>query len=239
MPMFVGGQNWLQVDVSHVPRPDQYAFMQYSGGSSSGGSSSGGASAASGSAANVATTGRDRVSETKTVYYFLAGGAGQALPPGLSAGAVGGGQQGLMRREADRAVTAWSSYGGGSSGVGPALEALAPEIASLSLSYFNGSSWSNSWDSRIYYCLPRAVEIRITLADELDKRDAAGLASAKRPAGQTRNQAPLKEYVLRVPIPAWRPPNLQLLNSMANSTASGAGSSGSSSSGGAGGMGSY
>jgi len=230
--MFVGGQNWLQVDISHLPRPDQYAFMQYSSSNMSGGNLSASNSSGSNAAANSMAM-RDRISEIKTVFYFLAGGAGQALPPGLSSSMAGGNQQGLMRREADRVVTAWASYGGGSSGLGPAVEALAPEIATLKFQYFNGSAWTTTWDSRVNYSLPRAVEITLTLVAEPAER-----ASAKRPAGQ----APPKEYVLRVPIPAWRPPNLQVLNSMAiqaeNNAASGSSSSSSTSTGAAG-MGSY
>jgi len=191
---------------------------------------------ASGSSASGTMTARDRISEMKTVYYFLAGpggGAGQ-MPPGLTAGMTGN-QQGLMRREADRAVTAWTTYGGGSSGMGPALEALAPEIESLNFQYFNGSAWTTTWDSRVNYSLPRAVEIRITLVDQ-----SATNAAAKQPARRSRNSASAKEYVLRVPLPAWRPVNLQLMNSLANQAAASSNSaSGSSSSTGAGGAGSF
>jgi hypothetical protein len=237
--MFIGGQNWLQVDISHLPRPDQYAFMQNPALASAGGnaaaSSAAGGGAAGGSAA-AGTTVRDRISEMKTVYYFLAGAGGAAgqLPPGLTAGMTGG-QQGLMRREADRAATAWTMYGGGSAGMGPALEALAPEIESLSFQYFNGSGWTNTWDSRVNYCLPRAVEIRIRLADESATKNDSKVSA--RPSPKT---APPKEYVLRVPLPAWRPPNLQLLNSLSNqASANGGGTSGMSNTSGAGGMGSY
>lgn len=236
MPMFVGGQSWLQVDVSHLPRPDQYAFLQNpAGGGAAGGSMASNNSATGASSANGATTMRDRISEMKTVYYFLAGPGGGAsqMPPGLSAGMTGN-QQGLMRREADRAVTAWTAYGGGSAGIGPALEALAPEIETLNFRYFNGSAWSATWDSRSNYCLPRAVEIRITLAN---KATVDNLAA--RPAARSAKQAPPKEYVLTVPIPAWRPPNLQLLNTLANQAASGSGASGSSTSTGMGGAGSF
>lgn len=240
LPMFVGGQNWLQVDISHLPRPDQYAFLQFSSAGMSGGnmaasSSSGGSSSGGSSGANPMAQ-RDRISEIKTVFYFLAGGGGQGLPPGLSSSMAGGKQQGLMRREADRIVTAWTSYGGGSSGLGPAVEGLAPEIATLQFKYFNGSTWTNTWDSRINYSLPRAVEITITLAEET-------AASADRPASSAAiKQAPPRQYVLRVPLPAWRPPNLQVLNSMAiqaQQNASSGSSSSSSTSTGAAGMGSY
>ncbi|HVW38736.1 MAG TPA: hypothetical protein VHB99_15585 [Pirellulales bacterium] len=243
MPMFIGGQNWLQVDVSHLPRPDQYAFMQNMSLNAGGGGAAAGNASASSSAGNAAAghasasgamTSRDRISEMKTVYYFLAGqgGAGQ-MPPGLTAGMTGN-QQGLMRREADRAVTAWTMYGGGSAGMGPALEALAPEIESLSFQYFSGSAWTTTWDSRVNYCLPRAVEIRITLADS-----SATSGAAKQPARRPRDKSSAKEYVLRVPIPAWRPANLQLLNSLANQAAASSGATGSSTSTGAGGAGSY
>ena len=232
MPMFIGGQNWLQVDVSRLPRPDQYAFMQTAGYASASGGSMTGSMPSANTAAAGGVQVRDRISEIKTVHYFLAGGAGAmgAMPPGLTSGMTGD-QQGLMRREADRAVTAWMTYGGGSSGLGPALEALAPEIESLSFQYFNGSTWTTTWDSRVNYCLPRAVEIRITLADPAGKERPA------RAGSRSARRAPPKEYVLRVPIRAWRPPNLQLLNSLSNQAAAANGGSGSSS-GGAGGMGS-
>jgi hypothetical protein len=200
MPGLFGGTNWLQVDLSRLPRSDQYFTTAM---------------------ATPGATGMIRPSEIKSVYYYVTG-SGQGLPPALSnaSGASGGATQGLMRREADRLVTLWQTTGGGGQmTAGQAPEALAPEIEKLEFRYFNGSTYSNMWDSRQYGCLPRAVEIRITLADESngDKKTSAARAP-------TRKSAELPVYTLLVSIPAWKPPKLQTTDPTQSSSTTGSSS---------------
>ncbi len=201
MPGLFGGTNWLQVDLSRLPRPDQYFTTAM---------------------ATPGATGMIRPSEIKSVYYYVTG-SGQGLPPALSnaGGASGGASQGLMRREADRLVTLWQTTGGGGQmTAGQAPEALAPEIEKLEFRYFNGSTYSNMWDSRQYGCLPRAVEIRITLADDAPAADKTPSA-VRAPA---RKSSELPVYTLLVSIPAWKPPKLQTTDPTQSSSTTGSSS---------------
>lgn len=49
---------------------------------------------------------------------------------------------------------------------------LTDEIAGLRFSYFDGSKWKDTWDSRITKALPRAVEVELILLDA-DKKERA------------------------------------------------------------------
>ncbi|HUY32907.1 MAG TPA: hypothetical protein VMV69_09010 [Pirellulales bacterium] len=144
-------------------------------------------------------TSGDRVSDVKTVTYYMASAA--ALPAGLAGSPNGPKSSGLLRRESDRALGVWSrSSGGSGASVGPVPEALAPEVAGISFRYFDGQSWQPSWDSRQRVGLPKAVEIEVAfLAGSLD--ETGGAASAL---------VDLREKVthkLVVSPAGWRPPN--------------------------------
>lgn len=62
IPGIYGGQDWIDIDVSRLPRPDQYQQMEI---------------------------GDDLVSETKTVSYFLGEVTGNAVGSAASAGQIG------------------------------------------------------------------------------------------------------------------------------------------------------
>ena len=196
-PCLYGGANWLQVDVSRLPRLDQYMI-----------------SPAASPNAMV-----NRPSEIKSVFYYLAG-SGQALPPALANAMAGGDNQGLMRREADRLTTVWqTSGGGGQVGTGQAAEALAPEVQQLEFRYFNGATYSTSWDSYAYGCLPRAIEIRMTLAD-IPASGPNAASSATRTLAQQNQPGNPAEYRIVVPIPAWKPPPLETTTSTSSTSGS-------------------
>ncbi len=126
-----------------------------------------------------------------------------------------------MRREADRLVTLWQTMGGGGQmTTGQPPEALAPEIEKLEFRYFNGSTYSNMWDSRQYGCLPRAVEIRITLADDVSTADKTP-STVSSPARKSSEQP---VYTLLVSIPAWKPPKLQTTDPTTSSSTTGSSS---------------
>lgn len=144
VPGLYGGSDWIEVDVSRLPRPDQlqseYVF----------------------SADGVLV---DRLSDVKTVAYFVLSpeetiNYSFASRPGI----VGFEQQGgLVRRELDRAVTYYASTTGELDSVNQELEPIAPEVELMEFAYFDGSDWYDSWDSAEQGSLPKAVEIRLYL----------------------------------------------------------------------------
>lgn len=144
-----GSATELRLDVSRLPRVDQYEALMATGID----------------AMNVV----DIPSDIKTVTYFLRSeeSADAAATP-LSASApiestLTGRGRGLMRREVDRAVTAWSETNGGESTGESRL--LAEEVVGLSFQYFDGVQWLTDWDSDQYGGLPLAVEILLVMSD--------------------------------------------------------------------------
>jgi len=135
----------LQIDISRVPRIDEYD-PQY-------------------------TSFRSRQlsdipSDIKTVTYFL-------LQPGVSNighGTVGDAaitetQFGLVRRELDRAVTQYAMNEGNIDSLDASAEILAPEVSMLAFRYFDGYEWTEEWDSEELGGLPMAIDVVIAIRD--------------------------------------------------------------------------
>ncbi len=147
VPGLFGNQFELQVDVSHLPRVDQYETFF----------------------AESAETGvQDIPSDVKTVAYYLNTGLGD-MNDGSAAdvarvtatGTMGMGGSGLVRRALDRAVTAWAANSGGLDEQVTYADLLAPEVNYLEFRYFDGNEWRIEWDSQQLGGLPVAVEITI------------------------------------------------------------------------------
>src|SRR5262249_21698463 len=148
MPTFTGGSNWLQVDVSRLPRTDQVLVGQ--------------AAMTSGMAGSP-------VGDMKTVTYYMAAGAN--MPQILSTQTADGSRgKGLLRREMLRASHAAASATTSSTSTNNTLpEPLAPEVVGVTFEYSNGSNYQLTWDSRQQFGLPKAVRISVTfLAGKMD-----------------------------------------------------------------------
>lgn len=65
----------------------------------------------------------------------------------------------------------------------PTQEELADGILSLSFRYFDGSAWSSTWDASQCDCLPRLMEITLTLLTA-DNREITLSASARIPVAE-------------------------------------------------------
>jgi hypothetical protein len=196
MPAFVGGPNWVQVDVSRLPRSDQVLLSQ---GTQSTGTSG------------------TLLSDMKTVSYYMTGGAN--MPQILSAQvAQGGPGKGLLRREVPRASSvAASNNTGSATGSLNLPESLAPEVVSIEFQYSDGVTKYPTWDSRQHNSLPKLVWVTATfLADNLDpKPDDLPTSS---------NPKKTVKYTLAVSPAAWRPVPAWL-TAMMSSAASGGTSS--------------
>ena len=146
-----GSATELRMDVSRLPRVDQYESLLAGG---------------AGDAVAVP-------SDIKTVTYFLRSEeSADAADTPLSASlpvesTVTGRGRGLMRREVDRATSAWADQSGGSASPTETDQArlLAEEVVGLSFQYFDGTQWLTDWDSDQYGGLPLAVEILVIMSD--------------------------------------------------------------------------
>lgn len=140
-----GNSTELQVDISRVPRIDEYD-PQYT--------------------SIISREIGDIPSDIKTVTYFL-------LQPGVNSlnhGTVGDAgiteeQFGLVRRELDRAVTQYAMNEGNAPNLDASAEILAPEVSFLAFRYFDGLGWLDEWDSEAMGGLPMAVDVMIAVRD--------------------------------------------------------------------------
>jgi hypothetical protein len=179
-----GNQYELQVDISRLPRLDQYdPLMTYDSFAAS----------------------MDIPSAVKTVAYYLrypttvaASSTSNPATSIVQSNAAGG--TGLVRREVDRAVAQWAADNGNLEALDLSGELLAPEVTYLEFRYFDGLQWLFEWDSELQGCLPMAVEIAIAIrsAENSDLRSADATTFAAVPV-------PDLFYRLVVRLPAAEP----------------------------------
>ncbi|MGQ9607263.1 MAG: hypothetical protein ACUVTW_13775 [Thermogutta sp.] len=159
VPGLYGEIDWIQVDVSRLPRPDQLQSEIF-----------------------LSADGMlmDRVSDVKTVTYFVLDPAEAASWTIAGTPGITGFEQqgGLVRRELDRAVTAYLADQGELDQIDNTLQPIAPEIEAVEFAYFDGTSWTDSWDSDLQGTLPTAVEIRLYIRPASSRREAASTIAA-------------------------------------------------------------
>ncbi len=179
IPGIYGTRYELQVDVSRLPRIDQFQSSLVP--TADGGSL------------------LDRTSDVKTIAYYC-------VRPELTAvaQAVGGLMQtGLVRRELDRAVTSFAADQGMLGDMERGLEPIAPEVMAVEFEYFDGQEWLEEWDSDALGGLPVAIRVAIALDP---RAPAAQTASAPGPfdAVATEEFEPVV-YRMLVHLPASAP----------------------------------
>lgn len=145
-PGIYGDQYSLIVDVSRIPRPDEYIMQT-----------------ASISDHFIA----DVPGDMKTVTYFVQSptnmGVDDTLAQFESANVSSNGQaSGLVRRQLDRAVTAYAEEMGNTQRLQRTGDLLAPEVVALEFAYFDGTDWLTEWDSSTQ-SLPWLVEITLAM----------------------------------------------------------------------------
>ncbi len=199
VPGLYGNQYELRVDVSHLPRPDEYSLKLPS----------------------AADAPADIPSEIKSVAYYLvtndalggstsplsrSGGAGSVVPAS-AAGMSGAGQsRGLVRRTLSRAASEWASENGNLDTLRRNTQVLAPEVVRFELRYFDGTEWLLEWDTSEEGGLPVAVEIGIWIQSP-DEERRTGQTQRTRidPADLDTPATAGQAYRLLVDIPAAKP----------------------------------
>ena len=177
-----GNRYELQVDVSRLPRIDQLgqSIVPTDDGTS-----------------------LDRLSDMKTVTYYVVGLGGAVGGPTLG-GAQG---TGLIRRELDRAVTAFAAEMGSLSSIDMNLWPIAPEVVAIEFWYTDGSQWYEYWDSVERQGLPVAIEVTLYIAQpQKSSRGMFGLLGGS--DLQVLDSA--RTYKTVVYIPSARPPKVSL-----------------------------
>jgi len=178
-PGIYGNQYELQIDVSHLPRIEDYQRLL---------------------AVDPAAALADLPSDVKTVTYFVqalgpASAAETAGPaPALGVSAEG---SGLVRREMDRCVTQWALQNANVIGMQQSGDVIAPEVVGLELSYFDGYQWRLEWDSEAEGTLPVAIQIVLVMKPPADPTTAADPT--------VLDETTLRYYRSVVRIPTGRP----------------------------------
>ncbi|HBV65435.1 MAG TPA: prepilin-type cleavage/methylation domain-containing protein [Rhodopirellula sp.] len=146
-PGLVGNQYQIQLDLSRLPRLEEYVQMMD----------------------ETITDLQDVPSDLKTVAYYVqsddsTGGVLDSLAeldPDASELTAGG----LVRRSLDRAATVEAATMGNVSTLNQTGDLLAPEIKSIEFSYWDGLTWQLEWSSDEFGELPLAVQVRIYMVD--------------------------------------------------------------------------
>lgn len=171
VPGLIGNQFQIQVDVSRLPRLDEYMPV----------------------IDQTLSDLEDIPSDLKTVSYFVqpAGTIGgvtdslsrlsasvQSAQTAEDESAAGG----LVRRSLDRSATMEAINNGSIMTLNQTGELLAPEITAIEFSYWDGSLWLLEWNSDVVGQLPAAVKVQMTMLDptatltaESDPNDPANL----------------------------------------------------------------
>lgn len=174
-PGLVGNQTQIQLDVSRLPRLEEYVSML-----------------------NQQTGGFDDVpSDLKTVaYYVQAGGITGGVDDPLSpaGGSAAQARGGLVRRSLDRAVTMQAATTGSVSRLGQTGELLAPEIVAIEFAYWDGATWQIEWNSDAYGELPLAVRISVGMRDPTATGSQGSAAAAGEAATRTFT------HIVRLPL---------------------------------------
>lgn len=213
-PGIFGNDRSIEIDVSRMPRPDEYVIQI--GDVSRG------------------TLG-DMPSDIKTIGYYvqspradgvldpLAKIAAQSAEGGADNGKMSGG---LVRRSLDRAVTQFAYANGNSMQISRTGEIIAPEVIGIEFSYFNASSgWQTQWDSS-QLGLPHVVKVTVATQSESKARTnpiEPGLMLS------TINATMIEEYGIRIYSTNVIIPGSMLLSAPSSQTGTGTSNNGMSS----------
>ena len=174
-PVFIGASNFFSIDVSRLPRIDEYHPSVVNEQEAS-----------------------NTLADVKTVSYFVSQSNGPNQKRGTNLIQAPQGQiavsGGLFRRQVDRSV---AKFEGLESTGEPDLysELVAQEVVEVSFRYFDGNNWFTEWDSEEMGGFPLGVEMFVLI----DPTRAGGGAGA---GSGTTNREDLETYRAVVHIPA-------------------------------------
>ena len=175
VPVFIGASDFVSIDISRLPRIDEYHPSVVSEQEAS-----------------------NTLADVKTVSYFVSQSNGPNQRRSTNVFQTSQGQTavtgGLFRRQVDRSVAKFE----GLESIGePDLysELVAQEVVEVSFRYFDGVNWFTEWDSEEMGGFPLAVEMYILI----DPTRAGSTATA---GSSSINRENLETYRAVVHIPA-------------------------------------
>lgn len=181
-PGLYGNQFELQLDVSRLPRFDEYQKMM-----------------------SDPTEGlADIPSDVKTVTYYVTNQQSAAavsdveslatdISTSTDPSVVG---RGLVRRQLDRAVAQYAQLNGMLTAAQSAGDVIAPEVVSIEFQYFDGVEWRIEWDTETDEGLPLAIQIQLVM----DSRSASNRTNADAAELGDLDSSNYSYYRMLVPI---------------------------------------
>lgn len=213
-PGIFGSASSIEIDVSRLPRPDEYVIQQ--------------------GAMSTGSLG-DMPSDIKTVGYYVQAPRGDGVQDPLarltsqiatsSSGSTAGLSGGLVRRSLDRAVTQYAYEIGSTTQLMRTGEIIAPEVLGIDFSYFGPEGWQTQWDSSSMG-LPSVVKVTIAM-----QRESAARTNPMSPgiSLSSLNSSMMQEYGIQLYSMNILIPGAALLASPASATSGGTSSNGMSS----------
>ena len=156
-PGIFGAASSIEIDVSRIPRPDEYVIQPGN--------------------INTGSLG-DMPSDIKTVGYYVQAPRSDGVQDPLASltsqiatatSSSSGLSGGLVRRSLDRAVTQYAYEVGNSDQLMRTGEIIAPEVLGIDFSYFGPEGWRTDWDSSTLG-LPSVVKVTIAMQRESSSR---------------------------------------------------------------------
>lgn len=178
-PGIYGSTSSIEIDVSRLPRPDEYVVQPGN--------------------LNTGALG-DMPSDIKTVGYYVQAPRSDGVQDPLasltsqiataSSGTNQGLSGGLVRRSIDRAVTQYAYEMGNSDQLIRTGEIIAPEVLGIEFSYFGSNGWQLEWNSSTMG-LPSVIKVTIAM-----QRDSSARSNPMTPgiSLQNLNSSMMQEY---------------------------------------------
>jgi hypothetical protein len=144
-PGVYGESNWIQIDATRIPRGELLS--------------------AESTVAPTSSGLNDRVSDAKTVLYFMFDAPETTVadeealqdPTALEL------RRGLVRRQLDRRVTQYAVEQGLDVDFDQYDQPISSEIARIEFQYYDGDTWQQEWDTEEQEALPVAVHVAIAV----------------------------------------------------------------------------
>lgn len=182
-PILVGDASRLVIDVSRLPRLDQYNTLVIGD-----------------------ENGAYTPSDIKSIAYMVGQGNSEASASEFDSEIAELG--GLYRREIDRAVAAFRGEEGPPEVVDSFCRLIAPEISEIEFRYFDGSDWLSEWDSVEQGAFPMAIEVSLAF-DPLRVWNRSSMASTDETARVSGEELQYYRTVIHLPM-AEPPPEEEL-----------------------------
>ena len=179
-PGLYGNQYELMIDVSRLPRQEEYQVLY--------------------NPQQIASI-ADIPSDVKTVTYYVrpesTSGTSQAVAGFRLENEF---TAGLIRRQVDRATGRFAIASGNAIGLQSKDRLLAPEVQSIEFMYWDGYEWLPEWDSDVMNGIPVAVQVLLSMRSRSPYKSGGIVLSANQDLTGTNQSLVSYRMVVRLPV---------------------------------------